>query len=124
MVAYNLAHAPAWNVTAPEAKPLHVFVRTPSGAPLGGLIGRTHAIPFWLEVSVIWVDETVRGRGLGRQLMERAEREARRRGCRFARLATGDCQAPGFYEKLGYVVYGKLTDCPPGETVYYFRKNL
>ena len=91
---------------------------------VGGLIGRTHSIPEWLEVSVVWVDEAWRGRGLGRELMMRAEQEARRRSCRYARLATSDFQAPDFYRKLGYALYGTLENCPRGVTVYYFRKDL
>ncbi len=56
--------------------------------------------------------------------MKRAEEEARRRGCLYARLATSTFQAPGFYEKLGYVLYGRLEDCPPSDTSLYYRKDL
>ena len=73
---------------------------------------------------MIWVDETLRRQGFGRQLLERAEKEARMRDCRYARLATSDYQAPGFYQKLGYTLYGQLENCPPGETAYYFWKDL
>ncbi|HUY77275.1 MAG TPA: GNAT family N-acetyltransferase [Ktedonobacterales bacterium] len=90
----------------------------------GGLVGRTHAIAQWLEVSVVWVDEQARGQGMGRWLMAEAEREAIGRGCQFARLATSNFQAPGFYEKLGYALYGRLENCPPGETIFYFWKAL
>lgn len=44
--------------------------------------------------------------------------------CRYARLATSDYQAPAFYRKLGYQLYGQLENCPAGETVYYFYKEL
>jgi ribosomal protein S18 acetylase RimI-like enzyme len=104
--------------------PIQLYVLDREGAVVGGLIGRTHHIPTWLEITVLWVDEATRGQGLGRQLMERAEEEARARGCRAARTATSDFSAPGFYERLGYRLYGRLEDCPPGETVYYYRKDL
>jgi GNAT superfamily N-acetyltransferase len=104
--------------------PVHVYALNREGDVIGGLIGWTHRISAWLEVSVIWVEEGARGQGLGRQLMERAEALAREQGCAFARLATSDFQAPDFYEKLGYSLYGTLEDCPPGETVYYYRKDL
>jgi ribosomal protein S18 acetylase RimI-like enzyme len=45
-------------------------------------------------------------------------------GCRYARLATGNYQAPAFYQKLGYTLYGTLEHCPPGETAFYFWKLL
>ena len=50
--------------------------------------------------------------------------EAKKRGCHYARLATGDYQAPDFYRKVGYRLYGELENCPRGETVYYFCKEL
>ena len=91
---------------------------------MGGLIGRTNEIPEWLEVSVVWVAEDERRQGMGRRLMRLAEEEAKRRGCRYARLATGDYQAPDFYREVGYRLYGELLNCPRGETVYYFCKEL
>ena len=124
LVAYNLAQMTAQPATPAEAQPLHLFAYDEKGALVAGLIGRTHALPFWLEISVLWVDAARRGVGLGRRLMAEAEREGVRRGCRFARLSTSDYQAPEFYRRLGYLRYGLLADCPPGETVYYFWKPL
>ena len=124
---FNEAHSGktvSWNDPQFPPSPLHVFVLDRAGTLVGGLKGRTHAIPTWLEVTCLWVDETVQGRGLGRQLMERAEVIARSRGCRYARLATCEFNAPGFYEKLGYQLYGTLANCPPGETVLYFWREL
>jgi hypothetical protein len=91
---------------------------------VGGLVGRTNQIPEWLEVSIIWVAEDKRRQGVGRRLMHLAEAEAIKRSCRYARLATSDYQAPDFYRKVGYKLYGQLENCPRGETVYYFYKEL
>ena len=113
-----------WDDPQYPSSPIHLYVLDREGAVVGGLVGRTHHIPTWLDITVLWVDEPNRGQGLGRQLMERAEGEARARGCRYARTATSDFNAPGFYEKLGYRLYGILEDCPAGETVYYYRKDL
>ena len=124
LVAFNLAHSTALPGEQHEPLPLHLYVLDQAGTVLGGLVGRTHSIPSWLEISVIWIDERVRSQGLGRQLMERAEGEARQRGCCYARLATSNYQAPAFYQKLGYTPYGTLEHCPPGETVFYFWKSL
>jgi hypothetical protein len=33
-------------------------------------------------------------------------------------------QAPGFYKKLGYSVFGTLPDFPKGETRYFFSKRF
>lgn len=75
-------------------------------------------------VGVLWVDGHLRGEGLGSELVQRAENEARRRGCMAVRLSTWDFQALGFYTQLGYAPYGVLEGYPPGHTVYYLRKNL
>jgi GNAT superfamily N-acetyltransferase len=127
LTEFNKAHFALWEQNHDSqyiAAPLHVFALDSHHAVVGGLVGRTHRIRAWLEVSLLWVSEAWRGRGLGRALMQRAEEEARGRGCLYARLATSGFQAPGFYEKLGYCVYGQLENCPPGDTVFYYRKDL
>ena len=48
----------------------------------------------------MWVAETARGKGLGRQVMLAIEDAAEERGCERARLDTFSYQARPFYEKL------------------------
>jgi len=127
LVEFNRAHAEQWEENHDsryEDAPLHVYALDQQGEIAGGVVGRTHGLRAWLEIGVVWVEEGWRGQGIGRELMRRAEEEARRRGCLYARAATSQYQAPGFYEKLGYSMYGKLENCPPGETAYYYRKDL
>jgi ribosomal protein S18 acetylase RimI-like enzyme len=78
----------------------------------------------WLHITMLWLDETVRGRGLGRELLETAEQHARELGCDDVFLNTFDFQAPAFYQKHGYQVFGQLADCPHGYTSFYLRKHL
>ena len=127
VLAFNRTHFERWeqnHTSQYAAAPLHIFVLNAQGQVIGGLTGRTHSIREWLEVSTIWVSEEWRHQGIGRALMVRAEEEARHRGCRYARLATSYFQAPSFYEKLGYIVYGTLENCPPGDKCFYFHKAL
>jgi len=127
LIAMNKAHLatlPNREAVPPAAAPIEIYALDAEGTVIGGLIGRTNSIPYWLEITVLWVDEPARGSGIGRRLVEQAEQEAVRSGCRSARLATGDYQAPGFYAKMGYNLYGTLENCPPGVTCYYFRKDL
>jgi ribosomal protein S18 acetylase RimI-like enzyme len=124
LIAFNQAHTTALPTGQHDPLPLHIYVLDQAGTVLGGLVGRTHTIPLWLEISIIWIDDHVRGQGLGRRLMELAENEARQRGCQYSRVVTSNFQAPEFYQKLGYSLYGTLENCPPGETVYYFWKKL
>lgn len=65
--------------------PLRIFVREDDGL-VAGLVGGTYWR--WLHVESLWVREPHRGRGLGTELMTRAEAEAVVRGCEAAYLDT------------------------------------
>jgi len=55
---------------------------------------------------------------------ENVEEEAIKRGCTIAYTNTFPWQAPEFYKKLGYKLYGKLDDFPEGSSLGYFSKRL
>lgn len=78
----------------------------------------------WLYIDLLWVQDDLRGRGYGRLLMETAEQEARQRGAKNAYLDTFSFQAPDFYLKLGYQVFGELPAFPPGHERFFMRKEL
>jgi len=73
---------------------------------------------------ILWVAEAERRRGYGGELLARAEAEARRRGCRGVHLDTHEYQAPDFYRRRGYVVFGVLNDYPRGSRRYFLAKAL
>jgi hypothetical protein len=52
-----------------------------------------------------------------------AEGRAVERGCHSAWVDTFSFQAPGFYRKLGYEVFGEL-DYPPEHKRFFLRKRL
>lgn len=99
-----------------------VISLTRGGEALGGLWGYTSY--GWLYVQLLAVEEAARGQGAGRELLRRAEAEALARGCHGAWLDTHEFQARGFYERLGYEVFGELADYPPGFARYFLRKAL
>jgi GNAT superfamily N-acetyltransferase len=104
----------------PPWLPLGVFIR--AGAKIvAGLAGETYC--GWLFVRYLWVSDSLRGRGVGRELMFRAEARARERGCHSAWLDTFSFQAPGFYRKLGYEEFGRL-DYPPDQQKHFLSKRL
>lgn len=105
-----------------DFRPLALVLSDDRGQTIGGLWGRTAF--GWLFVELLFVPESLRGSGLGRELMRRAEAEAIARGCHAAWLDTFQFQARGFYERLGYTCFGELNDYPPGFARYFLRKVL
>jgi len=103
-------------------RPLIVALKNAHGSVEGGVWAYTNF--GWLFVQLLVVPETLRGSGFGRRLMAAAEEEGLRRGCRNAWLDTHEFQAPGFYEKLGYSVFGRLPDYPPGFARVFLTKRL
>ena len=93
-----------------------------SGAKIGGLVGWSTFD--WFFVVGIFVPEALRGKGLGRELIGRAEAYAREQGLIGVWLDTFDFQARGFYEKLGYTVFGTLDDHPVGGHRFFLKKRL
>lgn len=104
------------------AYPLSVLIRDAKGEIVGGLIGKIHW--GWLFVSHLWVAEALRSQGYGRQLMLTAEKAAKERGCDRVYLDTFSFQALGFYERLGYQIFGVLEDFPPGHQRYFLQKQI
>lgn len=101
---------------------LSIFVRDDAGELLGGLHGWTWAGA--LGVETLWVREDQRRRGLGTRLLEAAEVEATRRGCRQAFLQTHSYQVPAFYRRLGWEALAEVPGYPDATTRVLFRKAL
>jgi GNAT superfamily N-acetyltransferase len=102
--------------------PLAIFLRDERDAILGGACG--HVWGGWLDLSLLWVAEPLRGKGYGRKLLEAAEQEAGAQGCRGVYLTTFSFQARGFYERFGYEVVADIPDYPAGHTYHILKKSL
>jgi GNAT superfamily N-acetyltransferase len=102
--------------------PVDFFLKDELGEVMGGLLGNRWA--GWLHVKTLVVVAQLRGRGLGRELMKRAEAHAIEHGCTDAYLDTFSFQARPFYEKLGYRVFGTLENHPAGHSRYFMTKHL
>jgi GNAT superfamily N-acetyltransferase len=105
-----------------DQAPLRIGARDPDGRLVAGIVGSTWC--GWLYVATLWVDQAHRGGGLGSQLLEAAEAQALRRGCRHACLMTFSYQARPFYERHGYRIFGRLEDYPEGGAYFFLRKAL
>lgn len=115
--AYNLARA-----GDPKVAPVAILLRDEGGQTVGGLWGRSGYD--WLFVEYLAVPETYRGQDLGTALMVQAEQVARARGCVGIWLDTYDFQGRGFYEKLGFELFGTLDDQPVGHQHFFLRKRF
>ncbi len=102
--------------------PVGYFLRSARGEWVGGLTG--YVWGGWLHVTFLWVAELIRGQRQGSRLMDAAEAFAVECGAFAATVETFSFQAPGFYAKRGYAVFGSLDDYPPGHTKLFLTKRL
>jgi GNAT superfamily N-acetyltransferase len=115
--AYNIGRA-----GDPRFLPVALLLTDEYGHHVGGLWGK--CAYDWLFVELLAVPEEHRGRHYGKALMEQAEAVARANGCVGIWLDTYEFQARGFYEKLGFAVFGTLEDNPVGQRRFFLRKSL
>ena len=105
-----------------ESEPLNLYVEDDHGKLMAGLVAETFGN--WLEIEYLFVKEEFRGQGIGSQLLQRAESEAKKRNCRFAFVNTYQFQAPAFYQKYGYKEDFTLKDYPYTGQRHYYQKDL
>ena len=118
LLRYNEEHGgPARN------EPVAILLRDPATQEiLGGLWGR---ISFrWLFVELLCIPAPLRKQGLGSQLLARAEEIARGKGCVGIWLDTFGFQAPDFYPRMGYEVFGTIEDHPVGGRRFCLQKRF
>ncbi len=106
-----------------QPEPLKIFAFDEDRAVIGGLFGTTQFS--WLRIDIMATRKDLRGKGVGKALLARAEAAARERGCRYAYTDTMDYQAPGFYQRAGYKIAGELDDWDShGHKKFFFTKEL
>ena len=93
-----------------------------SGEMVGGLWGRTELGLLFLDM--FYLPDVIRGQSQGGRLLETAETEAKRRGCKKAVVETSSFQAPGFYERHGYQEFGRVEFGLSAHSRVFLRKNL
>ena len=116
LVSENVVSANVARTGVIDWHPVGFFLKSPRGEWLGGLTGY-----IW---NFLWVSEALRGQRHGTRLMDAAEEMARERGAVGATLETFTSQAPGFYNKRGYSIFGRLDNYPPGHAKLFLSKRL
>ena len=105
-----------------DREPVTLLVQDAEGKSLGGLLGLTFW--GWLFIDWLWLAPEMRGKGIGAELLLRAEALARERGCTNAYTDTFSFQAPGFWQRNGYAEFGRLDGMPAGHARVWFKKGL
>ena len=105
-----------------QVQPVWVSARDEGGQLIGGLRG--FVFLQWLNVELLFVDEAVRRRGVGSQLLAAAERKACELGARNATLNTFEWQARAFYLRHGYEEFGRIDNYIQDFYLVHMKKAL
>ncbi|MEM9798440.1 MAG: GNAT family N-acetyltransferase [Pseudomonadota bacterium] len=109
-------------LTADQMPEFLLTVPGPDGTIDGGCKGE---IAFETgHISELWVSADRRGEGLGRRLLEAAEDLVRQKGCRRLHLETRNPSAEAIYARLGYTVFGRLSNYDGDNDFVYMVKEL
>lgn len=114
----------AFNEGAHIRREAFAIIHRENGRLVGGI---TASVSFSvLFIGNLWISKSDRLAGIGTKLMIAAEEEGRRRAAATACVDTLSTQAPGFYPKLGYVEFGRISGQAGGYPVdrIWFRKTL
>ena len=103
-------------------KAIRIFVHDPQNKVIGGITA--DIFDQWAYISLLWVEESQRKRGIGSKLIKIVEKEAIRMGCKLAHVDTYSFEAKPLYERLGYEVFAVLEDYPKGHSKYFLKKRL
>jgi len=104
-----------------EGYGIAIFLRDDKDQMVAGISGW-----LWgecLEIDYLWVQESIRAQGIGKRLVLALEEAAVIRGCRQITLETFSFQAPEFYQKLGYSVFGVIEGFGNRYRKFYMQKR-
>jgi len=81
---------------------------------------------FWgqLHIKYLFIEESFRGKGFARKLMEHIFEYGKSKGCSFAFVETMNFQAPEFYQKLGFKTELIRHGYEKGTSFYYLKRDL
>ncbi|EGU40955.1 GNAT family N-acetyltransferase [Vibrio splendidus] len=92
------------------------------GVKVGGVIADLWGN--WLLIKFLWVDDSMRGKQVGSQLLQRLEDYAQSQGCTSSLVDTLSFQAKPFYEKHGYQCQMVLDNYPLDSSLTFLTKSL
>ncbi|MBB6672441.1 GNAT family N-acetyltransferase [Cohnella nanjingensis] len=120
LIEYNAEHAPE-NLSS-RYEEINLTIKDGDGSVIGGMLAVL--CWNWIEVDILWIEESLRGMGYGTRLLNFIENIAKEKNCTFIKLNTFSFQAPEFYLKNGYNEVAVFEDAPIGSNHYYFKKAI
>lgn len=97
-------------------------IRDDTGNIIAGITGWTWAMIS--EITLLWVKDEYRRKGLGKMLLKAAEKDIIKKGCTTIVVRSYSFQAPEFYEKNGYRSVYILNDFPDSYRHHTLVKRL
>ena len=98
-----------------------LLARDENGTSYGGIAYHWKNDPRHIYVDFFFLDEAIRGTGIGKQMFEQFIAWARENGACRIDLETSTFQAPDFYKKMGFRITGEEPKPNPGgpENIHY-----
>ena len=121
LIEYNLTKIP--EEVKHSVKKVSSILRNDEGDIVGGITGNINW--YCLHIDFLWVDESLRGKGYGKELIKNIEEIAKENKCRIIQLDTFSFQAPDFYIACGYKIVVEIENHPTDSmNEYYLAKKL
>lgn len=120
LIEFNAQHVP--ESLSSRYEEINLTVKNNDGRVIGGLLATL--CWNWIEIDILWVEESLRGKGYGTRLLNMIESMAKEKSCTFIKLNTFSFQAPNFYLKNGYKKVAVFEEAPIGSNHYYFKKAI
>jgi GNAT superfamily N-acetyltransferase len=98
------------------------IVRNDKEEIIAGIAGWTWAGA--CEITLLWVHEESRLKGIAKLLLQAAEEEARIKKCSIILVKSYSFQAPQFYERHGFLIAHTIDNFPQGFRYYTLTKKI
>ena len=115
-------HSQEFNAPSYEIKPL-IWRLSDTQQNLVGVL-TAKELWNWIYIDELWISESQRNVGLGKQLMYQLESYALEQHCKGLWLWTQSWQAENFYIRLGFEEFCRFPDFPLGHERIGLRKFL
>lgn len=115
-------HAQLTRGLPPTGKSFAFFIKDDHAQIKGGCSG--YLFYGCAYINLLWMEKTLRGQGLGTQLMKRPKEFAKENQCSFMSVNTMDFEALDFYQKLGFHIEFERKGFDKNSIMYFLRKNL